>query len=97
MAQDEIHGESVFAVEIVPQGVQVKTVFLTQQGEVLNHPAVFPNEEYAYQQIDALKQVVAEKFAQIKESQKASQATSKNVAKPSKSPGTGNVIDLFKR
>ena len=94
MTDQKIDGQSVFAIEIVPQGVQVKTVFLTNQGELLNHPAVFPNEDYAYQQIETLKQVVAEKFAEIK----ASQKSVKSVApKAPKSSGSSNVVELFKK
>ena len=96
MADAEIHGESVFAVEIVPQGIQVRTVFLTLQGEVLNHPAVFPNEVYALEQIDILRKVVIQKFGEAKKS--LNKAASKNTAKKVKSSNKApNVVELFKK
>lgn len=55
---------SVFSVEITPEGVMVKTRFLTEDGKVLDLPAVFPSPDYALAQIDELKTLVSQKFAE---------------------------------
>ncbi len=57
-------GRSVFSVEITPEGVMVKTRFLTEDGQVLDMPAVFPSPDYALAQIDELRALVSQKFAE---------------------------------
>jgi hypothetical protein len=59
-----IKGRSVFSLEMTAQGVMVQTAFLTEEGQVLQMPAVFPTVDYAYSQIDELRRLVSEHFAQ---------------------------------
>lgn len=61
---ETLTGRSVFSVEITPEGVMVKTRFLTEDGKVLDLPAVFPSPDYALAQIDELKTLVSQKFAE---------------------------------
>jgi hypothetical protein len=56
-------GRSVFSVEITPDGVMVKTRFLTEDGQVLDMPAIFPSPDYALAQIDELRALVSQQFA----------------------------------
>lgn len=57
-------GRSVFLVETVAAGVAVRPVFLTEDQRLLDMPAVFPDLAYAMAQIDDLRRVVAQHFAQ---------------------------------
>jgi hypothetical protein len=57
-------GRSVFSVEITSEGVMVKTRFLTEEGQVLDMPAIFPSPDYALAQIDELRNLVSQKFAE---------------------------------
>jgi len=57
-------GRSVFSVEITSEGVMVKTRFLTEEGRVLDMPAIFPSPDYALAQIDELRNLVSQKFAE---------------------------------
>ena len=57
-------GRAAFAVDTAPAGIVVRTVFVAEQGQVLEIPAVFPDLGYALQQIDQLRQLVIERFAQ---------------------------------
>ena len=59
-----IKGRSVFSLEMTAQGVMVQTAFLTEDGQVLQMPAVFPTVDYAHSQIDELRRLVSEHFAQ---------------------------------
>jgi hypothetical protein len=62
--QQTITGRSVFSVEITPDGVMVKTRFLTEDGKVLDMPAIFPSPDYALAQIDELRALVSQKFGE---------------------------------
>ena len=59
----ELRGRSAFNVELSAAGVVVKTVFVAEDESVHALPAVFPNLEYALNQIDALRAMVAQQFA----------------------------------
>lgn len=85
MAEEKIEGRSVFSVDIVPQGIQVKTLFLTNDDKLLDAPAIFPNVEYATQQMEELKAIVLQKFAEAPK------------AKVRPRSNASNVIDLFKK
>ena len=61
---ETLTGRSVFSVEIKPEGVMVRTRFLTDDGKVLDLPAVFPSPDYALAQIDELRNLVSQKFAE---------------------------------
>jgi hypothetical protein len=64
---EQIQGRSIFIVETTPSGVQVKTGFLTEDGRVLELPAIFPTQEYALSQIDELRKIVIQHFAQAQQ------------------------------
>lgn len=81
-AQQTVSGRAVFVVETVPVGVSVRTGFLTEDGRVLDIPAVFPNVHYALAQLDELRQLLMQRFdqaaqigAQVLAAQVAQQAT----------------------
>lgn len=59
---EQLQGRSVFAIETVPAGVSVRTVFLTQDEKLLEMPAVFPNLQYALLQVEELKQHIIKHF-----------------------------------
>jgi len=61
---ENITGRGVFVIETVPVGVSVRTAFLAEDGRLLDMPAVFPDMMYAFAQIDELKQMVAQRFAE---------------------------------
>jgi hypothetical protein len=61
---ESVTGRSVFSVEITPQGLMVKTKFLTEDGQVLDMPAIFPSPDYALAQIDELRLLVSQKFGE---------------------------------
>lgn len=60
----EISGRSVFAVDTSAVGIVVQTLFLAEDGRMLEVPAVFPNLGYALDQIDQLRRLVIERFEQ---------------------------------
>ncbi|APB98958.1 hypothetical protein [Polynucleobacter asymbioticus] len=64
---EQIQGRSIFIVETTPSGVQVKTGFLADDGRVLELPAIFPTQEYALSQIDELRKIVIQHFAQAQQ------------------------------
>lgn len=61
--QQAVSGRAVFAVSQVDVGVAVHTAFLAEDGRLLQMPAVFPNLEYALQQIDEMRQMVINQFS----------------------------------
>ena len=63
-ATENITGRGVFVIETVPVGVAVRTAFLTEDGRLLESPTVFPDLMYALAQIDELKQMVTQRFAE---------------------------------
>jgi hypothetical protein len=62
--QEQVKGRSVFLVETTPAGVAVQTALLTDDGKLLNMPAIFPDVQYAFEQIDELKRLVSQHFSQ---------------------------------
>lgn len=60
----QLTGRSVFSVETTPEGVMVKTRFLSEDGRLLDMPAIFPSPDYALAQIDELRALVSQKFAE---------------------------------
>ena len=60
----EITGRAVFAVDTSAAGIVVRTALLSEQGQLLEMPAVFPDLSYALNQIDHLRQIVIDRFAQ---------------------------------
>ena len=63
-AQDSIRGRSLFALEMTASGLSVRTVFLTEQNQLIEMPAIFPDVHYALAQIDDLRRMAMERFAQ---------------------------------
>jgi len=61
---DEIKGRSVFIIETTGKGILVQTSFETEDGRLLEMPAIFPNIEYALAQIDEMRLLVIRKFSQ---------------------------------
>ena len=62
--EQAVKGRSVFIVEATPAGVAVQTALLTEQNQLIPMPAVFPDVQYAFEQIDELKRLVSQKFSQ---------------------------------
>ena len=60
----DITGRAVFAVDTSGAGIVVRTGFLSEQGQLLDMPAVFPDLSYALNQIDHLRQIVIDRFTQ---------------------------------
>lgn len=83
-------GRSVFLVETTAAGISVQTALMTNDSQLLRAPAVFPDIEYAFAQIDELKRLVSRHFseaarvgAQVVAAQQASQLqASSTAAKP---------------
>lgn len=63
-AQTTVTGRSVFIVETTQAGVAVQTSFMTEDGKLLQMPAVFPDLQYALAQIDELRNLVMRHFTQ---------------------------------
>lgn len=59
-----VRGRSVFMVDTAAMGIVVRTAFLAEDNRVAEMPAVFPDLTYALAQIDSLRQIVIERFAQ---------------------------------
>jgi hypothetical protein len=57
-------GRSVFMVETSAAGISVQTALLTKDNQLLRAPAVFPDVEYAFAQIDELKRLVSRHFSE---------------------------------
>jgi hypothetical protein len=64
---EQIQGRSIFIVETIASGIQVKTGFLAEDGRVLELPGIFPTQEYALSQIDELRKIVIQHFAQAQQ------------------------------
>ncbi|MBU3637237.1 hypothetical protein [Polynucleobacter sp. es-MAR-4] len=61
-ASQPITGRGVFAVRTLGAAVSVEAAFLAEDGNVLRLPAVFPNRQYAIEQIDELRELVNRHF-----------------------------------
>jgi hypothetical protein len=59
-----VKGRSVFLVETTPAGIAVQTALLTEDGKLLSAPAIFPDVEYAFTQVDELKRLISAHFSQ---------------------------------
>ena len=63
-APTSLVGRAAFVVDTSAAGIVVRTAFVCDNGQVLEIPAVFPDLGYALQQIDHLRQIVIDRFAQ---------------------------------
>lgn len=61
--QEELKGRSVFVVNTTPAGVTVQTAFLSEEGKLMNMPAIFPDVDYAFAQIEELRRLVSRHFS----------------------------------
>lgn len=61
---EEVTGRSIFVIETIAEGVRVQTAFLTEDGKILQIPAVFPDQEYALVQLDQLRKAVIQHFSE---------------------------------
>jgi hypothetical protein len=61
---EQVKGRSVFVVETTPAGVAVQTALLTDGDKLIPMPAIFPDVQYAFDQIDELKRLVSQHFSQ---------------------------------
>jgi hypothetical protein len=64
-ASQPITGRGVFAVRTLGAAVSVEAAFLAEDGNVLRLPAVFPNRQYAIEQIDELRALVNRHFDEL--------------------------------
>lgn len=64
-ASQPITGRGVFAVRTLGAAVSVEAAFLAEDGNVLRLPAVFPNRQYAIEQIDELRDLVNRHFDEL--------------------------------
>ena len=62
--QEELKGRSVFVVNTTPAGVTVQTAFLSEEGKLMNMPAIFPDVDYAFAQIEELRRLVSRHFSE---------------------------------
>lgn len=60
-----ITGRGIFAVRTLGQAVSVESAFLVEDGNVLRLPAVFPNRQYALEQVEELRQLIHRHFDEI--------------------------------
>lgn len=91
--EQAIKGRSVFLVETTPAGIAVQTALLTEDGKLLNAPAIFPDVEYAFNQVDELKRLISAHFsqaarlgAQVAAQQAQSQAAAAEMPAPEDAP-----------
>jgi hypothetical protein len=59
-----VKGRSVFVVETTSAGIAVQTALLTEGDQLIPMPAIFPDVQYAFDQIDELKRLVSQHFSQ---------------------------------
>ena len=89
-SEQVIKGRSVFLVETTPAGIAVQTALLTEEGKLLNAPAIFPDVEYAFTQVDELKRLISAHCSQAARlgAQVAAQQGQANAA-PTELPAEG--------
>lgn len=63
-SHETITGRSVFLVETTAAGISVQTALLSSDSQLLRAPAVFPDVDYAFSQIDELKRLVSRHFSE---------------------------------
>ena len=61
---EQVKGRSVFIVETTPAGIAVQTALLTEGDKLIPMPAIFPDVQYAFDQIDELKRLVSQHFSE---------------------------------
>lgn len=66
-----VTGRGVFAVRTLGNAVSVESAFLEENGNVLRLPAVFPNRQYALEQLEELWQLVNRHFEELENAAKA--------------------------
>jgi excinuclease UvrABC nuclease subunit len=74
LATETLRGRSIFLVETTASGIAVQTSFMSEDGKLLQLPAIFPDVQYALAQIDELRSLVMQHFS------KAAQVGAKVIA-----------------
>ena len=74
-SKETLRGRSIFLVETTASGIAVQTSFMTEEGNLLQLPAIFPDIQYALTQIDELRSHVIQHFS------KAAQVGAQIIAK----------------
>lgn len=62
--QQRIEGRCIFIVSTTAAGISVQTALMSNEGQLIAMPAVFPDVAYALDQIDRLRQAVLQHFGQ---------------------------------
>lgn len=88
--QSTLRGRSVFLVETTASGIAVQTSFMTEDGKLLKMPAIFPDVQYAFAQIDELKNLVAQHFS------KAAQVGAQVIAQQAAENQDGDAVKTSK-
>jgi len=66
LAQEQpITGRGIFVVQMMENAVSVEGAFLVEDGKLMKMPAVFPNRQYALEQIEELCQIINRNFDEI--------------------------------
>ena len=73
-SEKTIQGKSVFIVETTAAGIAIQTALMTENGQLLQMPAIFNDIEYAFAQVDELRHLIAQHFS------KAAQVGAKIIA-----------------
>lgn len=58
-------GRAVFVVESTSAGVAIRTALLTIEGQIIPMVGIFPDRDYALEQIEQLKGLVVAHFEQM--------------------------------
>jgi hypothetical protein len=96
-ANEQLQGRAVFSVETTAVGIAVTTGFLSVDGRFFNMPAVFPSQSYALEQIDELRRLLIQHFAQAAQvgaqviAAQAAQSTQAGQAATVESVASGNA------
>lgn len=86
--EESITGRSVFLVETTAAGIAVQTALLANDGRLLRAPAVFPDAEYAFSQIEELKRLVSRHFSEAARVGAQVVAAQRQQSEPSVTPET---------
>ena len=95
LPEQSFTGRGVFAVQTVDVGIAVSGAILTDDGRLLNAPAVFPDLGYALSQIDELRALVLKHFGEaaaigVQVLAQASRASAQAVSEQANPPSVKN-------
>jgi hypothetical protein len=86
-----VTGRSVFLVETTAAGIAIQTALLSNDGRLLQAPAVFPDVEYAFAQIEELRRLVSRHFSEAARLGAQLVAAQQQQNQPSITPETPDV------